>query len=296
MTIRHMKIFAAVFRCGSMTRAAEQLHLAQPSVSVAVRELEEYYGVRLFERAGRRLVPTTCGRELYGYAGHIVSLFSDADCRLRSWDTAGTLRVGASITIGVHLLPWLVRRYHEQSPELRIEAVVEPVSRIEQRLIDNDIDLGLIETQPSHPELGAEPFARDEMCAVVPPASPLAAQETVSLEELAQYPFLLREPGSSGRTILEACFALRQLRVRPAWESASTQAILRAVAEGLGVAVLPERMARRDAQDGAVKLLPLADPIERTLHIVWHKSKYITENMVRFQALCRGVGAENREI
>ena len=100
---------------------------------------------------------------------------------------------------------------------------------------------------------------------------------------------MLREPGSSGRTILEACFALRQLRVHPAWESASTQAILRAVAEDLGVAVLPERMARRDAQDGAVKLLPLTDPIERTLHIVWHKSKYLTENMTRFRGVCRMV-------
>ena len=287
MTIRHMKIFAAVVRCGSMTRAAEQLHMAQPSLSVAVRELEEYYGVRLFERVGRRLVPTTCGRELYGYAGHIVGLFADADRKMRSWDTTGTLRVGASITIGVHILPGLIRRFRDQSPELRIEAVVEPVSRIEQRLIDNDLDLGLIETQPLQTELEAEPFARDEMCAVLPPSSPLAAQETVTLEELAQYPFLLREPGSSGRTILEASFALRQLAVRPVWESASTQAILRAVAEGLGVAVLPERMARRDAQDGAVKLLPLADPIERTLHIVWHKSKYFTPNMTRFQELCR---------
>lgn len=290
MTIRHMKIFAAVVRCGSMTRAAEQLHMAQPSLSVAVRELEDYYGVRLFERVGRRLVPTTCGRELYGYAGHIVGLFDDADRKMRSWDTTGTLRVGASITIGVHILPGLIRRFRDRSPELRIEAVVEPVSRIEQRLIDNDLDLGLIETQPLHPELEAEPFARDEMCAVLPPSSPLAAQQTVTLEELAQYPFLLREPGSSGRTILEASFALRQLAVRPVWESASTQAILRAAAEGLGVAVLPERMARRAAEDGDVCLRPLADPIERTLHIVWHKSKYRTQTMQSFQTLCRSAG------
>ena len=290
MTIRHMKIFAAVVRCGSMTRAAEQLHMAQPSLSVAVRELEDYYGVRLFERVGRRLVPTTCGRELYGYAGHIVGLFDDADRKMRSWDTTGTLRVGASITIGVHILPGLIRRFRDQSPELRIEAVVEPVSRIEQRLIDNDLDLGLIETQPLHPELEAEPFARDEMCAVLPPSSPLAAQQTVTLEELAQSPFLLREPGSSGRTILEASFALRQLAVRPVWESASTQAILRAAAEGLGVAVLPERMARRAAEDGEVCLRPLADPIERTLHIAWHKSKYRTQTMQSFRALCRSAG------
>ena len=105
-------------------------------------------------------------------------------------------------------------------------------------------------------------------------------------QSLWRYPDTRKRVGGRRR----ASFALRQLAVRPVWESASTQAILRAAAEGLGVAVLPERMARRAAEDGDVCLRPLADPIERTLHIVWHKSKYLTQTMQSFRALCRSAG------
>ena len=98
-------------------------------------------------------------------------------------------------------------------------------------LLDNAIDIGLIETQPEHPELSAEPFLHDELCAVVPCGSPLAAQAAVTMQELVQYPFLVREPGSSVRKILEAYFELHHLTVRSAWESVSTQALLKAVAE-----------------------------------------------------------------
>ena len=108
LTLRHMKIFTTVYRCGSVTRAAQELHLAQPSLSVAIRELEEHYGVRLFERTGRAISPTQAAGALYGYASHIVSLFDDMEKQMRNWDTLGVLRLGASVTIGTHILPDLI--------------------------------------------------------------------------------------------------------------------------------------------------------------------------------------------
>ena len=115
LTLRHMKIFTTVYRCGSVTRAAQELHLAQPSLSVAIRELEEHYGVRLFERTGRAISPTQAAGALYGYASHIVSLFDDMEKQMRNWDTLGVLRLGASVTIGTHILPDLIRRYQATS-------------------------------------------------------------------------------------------------------------------------------------------------------------------------------------
>lgn len=161
LTLRHMKIFTTVYRCGSVTRAAQELHLAQPSLSVAIRELEEHYGVRLFERTGRAISPTQAAGALYGYASHIVSLFDDMEKQMRNWDTLGVLRLGASVTIGTHILPDLIRRYQARVPQLRIEALVEQSSGIERKLLDNEIDIGLIETQPEQPELLAIPFLRD---------------------------------------------------------------------------------------------------------------------------------------
>ena len=113
MTLRHMKIFVTVYRHSNITRAAEELHLAQPSVSLAVKELEEYYGIRLFERIGRRICPTEAGNEFYSYALHIVSLFEDIEKRIKNWDTLGTIRIGTSITIGTHILPGLIKKYQE---------------------------------------------------------------------------------------------------------------------------------------------------------------------------------------
>ena len=287
MTLRHMRILVAVFQHKSVTRAAEALHLAQPSVSLALRELEDYYGVTLFTRTGRRISPTECGRAFYDYAVHIVSMVDELETQMRNWDTLGAVRIGATITIGTHLLPALVRQLQSEFPKLRIDVKVCKASLVEQLIVDNEIDLGLIETQPERPELYAVPFMRDELRAIVPPASPLAGQADVTIQELAAYPFLMREPGSAGRKILDACFALHHMSVHPAWESVSTQAIVKAVAEGLGVAVLPQKLVERDARDGTVVMLPFREPLYRTLHVIYHQRKYLSASMQRFLTLCQ---------
>ena len=163
MTLRHMKIFEAVYRHSNITRAAGELHLAQPSVSLAVRELEDYYGIRLFERIGRHISPTDAGTEFYGYARHIVSLFDDMEKSVRNRDAFGTLRVGTSITIGTCILPRLIRLCTEARPGLKIEAVVDTSSDIERHILDNTVDLGLIETSPESPDIVYEAFQKDSL-------------------------------------------------------------------------------------------------------------------------------------
>lgn len=294
MTLRHMKILVAVYQSGSVTRAAEALHLSQPSVSLAIRELEDYYGVELFTRMGRRIVPTECGKTFYSCAVHVVSLMDELETRMRNWDTVGTVRIGATIAIGTNLLPGLVKRFQGEFPELKVEIQVCRASQVEQLILDNRIDLGLIEAQPLHKELRAIPFLTDELRAVLPPDSPLAGKDSVTIEELAAYPMLMREPGSAGRTALEAALALRQLHIEPAWESVSTQALIKAVAEGLGVAVLPTLLVERDAESGAIAMRPFREPLLRTLNVVYHPKKYLSGSMVRFIALCQALGEKSR--
>ena len=243
--------------------------------------------MRLFERRGRRILPTEAGREFYGYALHIASLFGEMETRIKNWDRIGTLRIGTSITIGTHILPELLHRFQEQFPEVRTEAEINNSSLIERRVLDNAIDIGLIENQPEHEDICAVPFMRDELAAILPPGHALGRRKKVTLEQLAEYPFLMREKGSAGREILDAAFALRQQAVHPIMESISTQAIVRGVAEGLGVAVLPYLLVRRAIREGAVIQVPLAEPMERNLNIIYHKSKYLTGNMSTFIELCK---------
>ena len=285
-----MRIFVSVFQKNSITKAAQELHLAQPSVSLAVRELEEYYGIRLFDRIGRHIAPTECGKEFYEYAVHIVSLFNEMEKKMRNWDTFGTLRIGASITIGTHILPVLIRRYQEQFPDLTVEAKVSKSASVEDELIHSGIDLGLIETQPSHPDLRAVPFMTDSMCVITAPDHPLASAKSVSLTELSRFPFLMREKGSAGRELLDAAFSLQQITVSPRWESTSTQALVKAVAEGLGVSVLPYLLVKKDIEEGTVRQIPLDQPIRRNLNVIYHKSKFLTDNMRAFIDLCKKYG------
>lgn len=285
-----MRIFVSVFQKNSITKAAQELHLAQPSVSLAVRELEDYYGIRLFDRIGRHIAPTECGKEFYRYAVHIVSLFNEMEKKMRNWDTFGTLRIGASITIGTHILPVLIHRYQDQFPDLMIEAKVSKSASVEDEIIHNGIDLGLIETQPSHPDLRAVPFMTDSMCAITAPDHPLASVKSISLAELSRFPFLMREKGSAGRKLLDAAFSLQQITVSPRWESTSTQALVKAVAEGLGVSVLPYLIVKKDIEEGTVRQIPLNQPIRRNLNVIYHKSKFLTDNMKSFIELCKKYG------
>ena len=195
MTLRHLTIFLKVYQQQHITQAAEQLNLTQPTVSLAIKELETYYGIRLFERLGRGVAPTEAGRELYRYAVHITSLFDEMETRMRNWDSMGVLRVGSSITIGTHILPSLIQSFQTSFPGMQVEAHISNSGEIENRLLSNQIDVGLIESKPAHAELYSVPFLQDSLCALTAPDHPLATRPSVTLKDLADYPFLMREKG-----------------------------------------------------------------------------------------------------
>lgn len=286
MTLRHLKIFTAVYREGSITQAAKTLHLAQPSVSVAVKELEEHYGVCLFERVGRNIRVTETGRLFYEYAEHIVNMFEEMEAAMTDRDALGSLRIGASITIGTHIMPKILKMLQSEFPDLKLEAVIRQSACVEDMVFNHSVDIGLIENQPFNENLWTRTFRKDRLCAIVPPGHPLTGRGTVRLKDMANYPFLMREPGSAGREILEHAFALEGLTVKPLLESAATQSIVRSVEEGLGVAVLPELLVRQAVEEGTVVQVPLRPVLKRNLLIIRHPRKFVSEAMRRLETLC----------
>lgn len=145
--------------------------------------------------------------------------------KIKDWDHCGTLRIGASITIGTHILPLMLKQYQEIYPMLKITVIIKQSAAIEQLVLENKIDIALIENQPEYADIMAIPFMTDHLCAIVPVTHPLADKKWVTLEEVSAYPFLMREKGSAGREILDAGFELKNITVHPVWESTSTQAI-----------------------------------------------------------------------
>lgn len=177
MTLRHMKIFVAVYQNSSITKAAEQLHIVQPSVSLAIKELENYYGICLFDRIGRRIYPTASGTNFYDYAIHIVSLFDEMEQGIRDWDALGSIRVGASITIGNLLLPQIVREFNRLYPDIQVSVTISNAEVIEQNVMDNLVDFGLTEGEASFPQIEQEAVLRDRFCVVAHPSHPLSFHE-----------------------------------------------------------------------------------------------------------------------
>ena len=164
MTIRHIRIFLEVCRTMNVTRAAENLYMTQPAVSRSIHEIEQVYGVRLFERLNQRLYLTDSGRRMRAYAVHIVDTFDQMERELSDGDERGMLRIGASITLGNYELPGVVRRMKQERPSLRLQATVANVDTLKEMLLDNRLDLAMIEAPIEHRDLTGEPFPAMSWC------------------------------------------------------------------------------------------------------------------------------------
>ena len=289
MTIRHLKIFLAVCSCGfNTTKAAARLHMTQPAVSLAIRELEQYYGVILFDRIGRRLKITGAGRRFLEYASRITVLFDDMEKGMRNWDSFGLLRVGASITIGSQFLPEYVKVFYRRDPGTEIRALIGPSDLLEQKLLENDLDLALMEGAPRSPHLIAEEYMEDRLVILCPADSGYRQGQEITLEEFRRHRLLLREQGSGTREIFARAAREAGFIVNPAWESMSTTALINAVMNGLGTAILPYRMVLEPLERGLAVAVHVRElSLRRRLHIVYHQEKFLTPSALAFIELCR---------
>lgn len=259
-----------------MTGAANRLFTAQPSVSLAIREMEEYYGVKLFDRISKKLFLTEAGHQVLEYARHIIALFDEMEQEVRNPDMSGTLRVGASITVGTFLLPGYVKELTRLYPELRVEARIENSNNIEKCVLSNEIDLGVIEGIAHSRYISSENFHGDRLAFVCPPGHRFAGKQDVKLGDLQSESFILREKGSAGREIFDGLAAAHELDIRIAWQSTSNQAIIHGVAAGFGLSVLPASLAAEGVERGCIAEFTVEGlSMERKFCIIYHKNKFL---------------------
>lgn len=164
MTFRHLKIFIAVAQTGSMSAAARELYIAQPTVSQVIAEIENEYGIRLFERLSRRLYITREGRQLLDYARHITALFEEMERDLHYASRNRTLRVGATITVGSCVLPALVARFEAENPSDTVEVLVDNTRVIEEKILSSELDFGLVEGDVTEADLLSRPCSGTNWC------------------------------------------------------------------------------------------------------------------------------------
>ncbi len=287
MTLRHINIFVVVCTENSITKAANKLHIAQPAVSVAIKELEEYYGAALFDRISKRLYLTETGKRLLEYATHIVALFDDMEKSIRQWERSGKLRIGASITIGTHLMPRYVNDFCKDYPEANIDVFIGSSDIIEKKILQNDLDFALIEGSIHSDSLFCENFMKDRLAVICSPDDPLCKTEKVTIEHLLSRPLLLREPGSGTRELFDHVLASLEYTCTPSWESTSTEALINAAGRGLGVSVIPYMLVQNELRAGAVVELQVENlNLNRGFNVIYHKNKHLTNLAKKFIEMC----------
>lgn len=283
----HLRLFAAAARCGSVSAAAASLRLSQPAVSKQIAELEATLGVKLFERNARGVRPTAAGELLAGYAQRLFALAEEAERALGEMQNLrrGRLRIGASMTIGVYLAPPLLAQFRRQCPELEIEFLIGNTDAIQKKLLDRELDIGLTEGPGQwEEELTSQTFRWDDLVVIGAPAAPASMPVAV----LARQPWVMREPGSGTRAVVEDALAAVGLHPHPTWVYNNPEAVKRAVMAGCGVAMAPRitietEIAARTLRQ--IKVPGLAK--RRPLRLQWLRSRPPSAAMSAFAAICQ---------
>lgn len=272
-----------VYQEESITRAAEKLHMTQPATSLAIREMEEYYHTKLFERSGRGIRVTSAGTRLYPSAARLLSLYDEMDAEMKNWDTSGRLRIGSSISIGSCILPQLINRFSKKYPELELYVKVDSSDVIEQNILENHLDFALIEGSVHSEKLKSSVFLDDELVPVCSRFHPLAGAEDIELDSLKKEHFLMREPNSGTRQLADSSFALKNFQIKPIWESTSTAALINAVSIGLGISILPKRMLEKQLRMHQIASFTIRDlDLKRHYSLIYHENKFVSPTMQEF--------------
>lgn len=289
MNSRHLHIFLTVCETGNMTAAAKILCMAQPSVSQAIAELEQYYGVRLFERLNHRLYLTNAGARLRSFARHILNLSEQARKELADLDQGGSIRIGASLTIGAYLLPNLLVAFQQQYPEVEVFSRVDNTGLIEKLILEDHLDLALVEGPLSSPQLVEEAYCDDHLLFIAAPQHPLVQQPLVSVQQLANYAFMMREAGSGTQAIFEHTMQAAQVTWKVAGVYNNIEAIKQAVRSNLGLAVVSEIAVVDEIQQGKLVSLDVQGvSLKRRFNLIYHRQKFFTRAMRSFWASSTG--------
>ena len=288
MDTRHLKIFITVGEYRNMTRAAGILFMTQPSVSQAIAELEKDYGVRLFERLNHKLFLTAAGEHLKTYASHILNLSDQVKKELSDLALGGSIRIGASLTTGAHLLPGIIAVYRDQAPQVDIFTQVDNTSLIEKLILEDQLDIGLVEGPVYSPHIKEETLCNDDLVIICGPGHPLWEKSNISIAELAGFAFIIREPGSGTRDVFEKDMREAGAEWKIAGVYNNTEAIKHAVRGNLGLAVVPKISVEEEVARGVVRQIEVQGlRLQRKFNLVYHRQKFFTHAMETFIECCK---------
>ena len=277
MADRRLQVFHTVARLLSFTKAAETLHMTQPAVTFQVRQLEEYFNTRLFDRTHNRISLTEAGSRVFEYADRIFGLYADMENSVREMtgEIRGALTIGASTTIAEYMLPALLGDFGTRYPEVTIHLRVSNSDGIVSMVENNTIDLGVVEAPVGNKNLVVEVCRLDHLVAIVPPSHDLAERESLHIDELLEYPFICREEGSGTREVINEYLSQHcKSTLNISMELGSPEAVKGAVEAGMGVSVVSRATVQKELKLDTLRAINLTPTLERPFSFVHQKQKF----------------------
>lgn len=284
MSDRRLQVFHAVARLLSFTKAAEVLHMTQPAVTFQIRQLEEQFDTRLFDRAHNRVSLTEAGHVAFEFTETIFEKYSEMENAIReiTGSISGSLTLGASTTIAEYMLPSLLGDFNAKNPEVLLRLRVSNTDGIVSMVENNVIDLGVVEGPVTNKNLLVEVCRKDDLVVVVPPDHKLAKKKSVTVEEMLEYPFICREEGSGTREVISEHLKAQGLgkhALKACLELGSPEAVKGAIEAGMGLSVLSSVSISKELKLGTLKGVPLNPPLSREFSFVRQRQKFRVRTM-----------------
>ncbi len=287
LTLRQLQCFSAVARNLSYTRAAEELHLTQPAVSMQIRQLEQQAGLALTEQLGKQVYLTEAGEEVHRYAKSILDQVEEMDDvldKLKGF-SGGRLRI-AAISSANYFAPKLLGTFHQRFPDVSVSMDVTNQTSVVKQVIDNEVDMAIMGQPPSQANLEAVAFMDNPLIIVAPPDHRLAVRKRIALKELEKEVFLIREPGSGTRGAMQRFFREQKLKLTTGMEMGSLSGIKQGVQAGLGLGLLPRGAVEVELMLGHLVELKIKGlPIRRHWYVVLQKGKRLSLAAEEFRLL-----------
>lgn len=279
MADRRLQVFYTVAKQLSFTKAADILYMTQPAVTFQVKQLEEHFNTRLFERSHGKISLTPAGSLVQGYAERILDLTGEMDARVGelTGQVTGPLLIGASTTIAEYLLPRILGEFKERFPQVQAQLTVANSETVAAKVADHSLDVGLIEAPSHNPILTTLACCDDELVMICAPNHALATRASVSAREIADQPYVSREHGSGTREVVDDFF--KDNGVNPddlhiEMELGSREAIKGAVEADLGVAIMSASTVTKELQLSTLVAVPLNPRLTRELSMVYAPEKF----------------------
>jgi DNA-binding transcriptional LysR family regulator len=293
MEVRDLQIFLSVAKHLNYTRAAEEVNLSQPSVSVRMRQLERDVGTKLFEQLGKKIALTEAGQVLLPYAIKVIAATDDARHAMDELQglERGSLRIGASTTPGMYLIPRTIAQFKQRYPKIEVHLAVKDTRQIEEGVIRNEFDCGFVGGHLAGNEVDALAWIEDQILLVTPPNHPLVRKKSAKIEDLRRERFILREVGSATRAAIGNHLQKSDLQLETVMEMENPESVKKAVQSALGIAFISRFAVETELKAKSLVAISIKSlDIKRELKIVYRKDKHLGRAAQTFIEMARKYG------